>query len=141
MSRICWDSMLLVYWLEDHPRYSARVTEIRRKMYERGDAFCASVLALGEVLAGIYKRGDDRVASTLQGCFSALGMTLLPFDDAAVDRFARIRAAHRISPADAIHLACASAAGVDLFLTNDHRLHSLVIPGIQFIAGMDIGLF
>lgn len=51
------------------------------------------------------------------------------------------RAGHRVSPADAIHLACAASAGIDLFLTNDHRLLPLIIPGIHFIANMDVNLF
>jgi len=38
-------------------------------------------------------------------------------------------------------LASAAEAGVDLFLTNDRQLPGLVIPGIQFIAGMGVNLF
>jgi len=34
-------------------------------------------------------------------------------------------------------LACAAVAGTDLFLTNDEKLIGKVIPGIQFIAGLD----
>jgi hypothetical protein len=45
-----------------------------------------------------------------------------------------------VSPPDAIHLASAAHASVDLFLTNDRRLQGLVIPGIDFIAGMDVNL-
>ena len=64
-------------------------------------------------------------------------MELLPFDAAAAERYAEIRAQHRTTPADSIHLACAAAAGVDLFLTNDIKLARLNILGIQFIAGLD----
>jgi predicted nucleic acid-binding protein len=66
---------------------------------------------------------------------------LIPFTAETADGYARIRASYRVSPADAIHLASAASAGVDLFLTNDHRLQPLAIPGIQFIAGMDVNLF
>lgn len=51
---------------------------------------------------------------------------------------ARIRRQNRVAPADAIHLASAAEAGVDLFLTNDRALLELVVDGIQFIAGMDV---
>jgi hypothetical protein len=27
VSRICWDSMLFIYWLEDHPTHAARIEE------------------------------------------------------------------------------------------------------------------
>jgi len=57
------------------------------------------------------------------------------------EHYADIRAGNRVSPADAIHLASAAEADVNLFLTHDHRLRGLVIPGIHFIAGMDTDLF
>jgi len=46
-----------------------------------------------------------------------------------------------LAPADAIHLACAAQAGVDVFLTNDQGLARQIVPGIQFIAGLDCNLF
>jgi predicted nucleic acid-binding protein len=66
---------------------------------------------------------------------------LLPFTIETAERYARIRGDNRVSPPDAIHLASAAHAGVDLFLTNDRRWQGLVIPGIDFIAGMDVNLF
>ena len=51
-----------------------------------------------------------------------------------MDLFGRLRAKHRTSAADTIHLACAAVAGVDLFLTNDKDLVKLHVPGIKFIA-------
>jgi predicted nucleic acid-binding protein len=57
-----------------------------------------------------------------------------------MDVFGRIRANHRTSAADTIHLACASVAEIDLFLTNDRDLVKLHIPGIKFIAGLDTSL-
>ncbi len=51
--------------------------------------------------------------------------------------FSDIRAKSRISPPDAVHLAAAAQAGVNLFLMHDHRLRGLVVPGIHFIVGLD----
>ena len=62
---------------------------------------------------------------------------MVPFTTETAVLYATVRADTKASPADAIHLASAAQAGIDLFITNDHRLHGLVIPGIQFIAGMD----
>lgn len=53
------------------------------------------------------------------------------------DCYARIRGSTDISSPDSIHLACAATAGTDLFLTSDRNLVGKVIPGIQFIAGLD----
>ena len=55
--------------------------------------------------------------------------------------YSKIRAGLGVSPADAIHLACAAQEGVDLFLTNDRRLVGQIVAGIQFIAGIDSDLF
>ena len=55
--------------------------------------------------------------------------------------FARLRATANVSPADAIHLACAASSGVDLFITHDKTLHKLRVNGIQFIAGLDVNVF
>ncbi len=68
-------------------------------------------------------------------------MELLPFTAASADRYARVRAQHRVAPADAVHLAAASQAGVELFLTNDRHLQGLVVEGIGFVAAMDVDLF
>jgi len=62
---------------------------------------------------------------------------VVPFTAEAADLFGQIKGSWRIPSADAIHLACAATAGTDLFLTNDKNLIGRVIPGIQFIAGLD----
>ena len=100
-----------------------------------------SVFTLGEVLTGFYKRGAPETANRIKERFRPPFVELLPFTPETADHYARIRGNHRVAPADAIHLASAAQAGVDLFLTNDHRLQKLAIPGIHFIAGMDVNLF
>lgn len=133
--------MLFVYWLEDHPQHSARVGEIHEKMRLRGDALFTSAFTLAEVLTGPYKQGNEEVAEQVKNFFDSPFVELLPLTAATADGYARIRSRSRVAPADAIHLASAATAGVDLFLTNDKRLHNLVIPGVDFIAGLDVNLF
>jgi predicted nucleic acid-binding protein len=138
---IYWDTMLFVYRIEDHPDYAARVNRIFSRMRERGDTLCTSVFTVGEILVGPYRKGALEVASQVRAFLRPPDVELLPFTAEAADDYARIRAAHRIPRADAIHLASAARSNVDLFLTNDRRLLALVIPGIQFIAGIDVALF
>jgi predicted nucleic acid-binding protein len=54
--------------------------------------------------------------------------------------FAEIRGRAGIISGDAIHLACAAEARVDLFLTHDKRLAKKIVPGIQFIATLDTNI-
>jgi predicted nucleic acid-binding protein len=137
MSRIYWDTMLFVYWMEDHPQYGRRVQAIHRKMEERGDILCASAFALGELLVNPNKLKKTNLAQSIRDFFQSSEITVLPFDTETAEIFSRIRAEHNVSPGDAIHLACAASARVELFLTNDRQLCRLKIPGIHFIAGLD----
>ena len=138
MSRIYWDTMLFIYWLEENPRFGKRVDAIWSRMQERNDQLITGTLALGEVYAGAYKRGADReriqaVKAALEDAVSEV----IPFSVETADVFGQIKGSLNIASADAIHLACAASAGTDLFLTNDENLVGKVIPGIQFIAGLD----
>jgi predicted nucleic acid-binding protein len=80
-------------------------------------------------------------AQQIRKFFESGSVRVLPFNLEAADRYARIRALHRVSPADAVHLAAASLANVDLYITNDDRLKKLLIDGIQFIVGLDGSIF
>jgi uncharacterized protein len=138
VSRIYWDTMLFIYWLEENPQFGKRVDAIWSRMQERDDQLITGALAFGEVFAGAYKRGASKeriqeVKAALENAVSAL----VPFTAETADIYGRIKGSLNIPSADAIHLACAAQARTDLFLTNDKDLVGKVIPGIQFIAGLD----
>ena len=141
MSRIYWDTMLFIYWLEDHPVHFARVQKIYDRMQQRQDVLCASAFTLGELLIGPLKHGAADAAAGIRTFFGSSAIDVAPFTPETAERYAQIRASQRVSPSDAIHLACAAQSRADLFLTNDHRLRGLAIPGIHFIAGMTSELF
>jgi predicted nucleic acid-binding protein len=142
MSRVYWDTMLFIYWLEDHPKHAARVQAIYAGMEKRGDTLCTSAFTLGEVLSGPYRQEATALVPQIRAFFRSPHVELLPFTAETADHYARIRSQRRrVSPADAIHLATAADARADLFLTNDQRLRGLVIPGVDFVAGMEVDLF
>jgi predicted nucleic acid-binding protein len=137
MSLVFWDTMLFIYLIERHPTFRPRVREIRSRMLERGDQLVTSAFALGELLAGPSARDDDAVATRYRTTLTPPDCEVLPFTVETAEHFARIRSDRTILPADAIQLACAAQAKVDLFLTNDRRLAKKTIPGIQFIADLN----
>jgi predicted nucleic acid-binding protein len=141
MARIFWDSMLFIYLFQSDPIFGERVANLRQKTLERGDELCTSHLALGEVLAGAYRDKSFKEAGMIKDGFVRAGIKLLPFESEAADLFGRIRAAHKTSAPDSIHLACAAAAGVDLFITGDKKLTKLNIPGITFLVDIDTKMF
>lgn len=141
MSRVYWDTMLFVYWLEDHPLHAKRVRHILAKMQERQDQLSTSAFGVGEILTGPYKLRASENFRKIREFFESSFVEVLPYTLKTAGLYARIRVDQGVSAADAIHLACAAQAGTDLFLTNDHSLSAKVVPGIHFIAGMDTNLF
>jgi predicted nucleic acid-binding protein len=63
--------------------------------------------------------------------------TILAFDASCASRYAAIRSDRGIKAPDAIQLACAAAAGVDLFITNDDRLSRKHVPDVKFITSLE----
>ena len=136
MTRIFWDTNLFIYLLEAFAGLSERVIELRRRMIDRGDQLYTSTLTLGEVLVKPVEAGDAELQRRYEELLTA-GATIVPFDRNAARRYAVIRGDRSIRPPDAIQLACAAEAGVDLFVTNDDRLSRKVIPGIKFISPLE----
>ncbi len=141
MSRIYWDSMVFIYWLENHPVYAKRTDHIFQTILKRGDQLCGSYLSVGETLTGPLKHKHSQLAAKIEEFFDSGLVAFLPFDRRAARLFAELRATANVSPADSMHLACAGAAGVDLFLTHDMDLQKVHVPGIHFIAGLDGNVF
>jgi uncharacterized protein len=141
MSRIYWDSMLFIYWLEDNPEFAKRVDAIYSRMKERRDQLITGAFTFGEVLAGAYRKRGQQATDELQRSLQNLVAEVVPFTIATAGHYARIRAIHGVTPADGIHLASAAQAGTDLFLTNDKRLAGKIVTGIQFIASLDTQFF
>lgn len=134
MSRVYWDSMLFIYWLEDHPKYAKQVDAIHSRMKQRQDRLITGAFTFGEVLAGAYKMRKRELVNDFRGLLQGIVAEVVPFTLETADHYSRIRGELNVTPADAIHLASAAQAGTDLFLTNDKTLIGKIVPGIQFIA-------
>ncbi|MGN6593985.1 MAG: type II toxin-antitoxin system VapC family toxin [Terriglobales bacterium] len=115
--------------------------EIRERMMQRGDQLCASVLSLGELLVAPQRRNDETTLRDLQRLFRSPAIEVLPVSHEAAAIYGHIRATTATGSLDAFHRAVAGAAGVNLFLTNDRRLTRHRVPGIDFIATLDAGLY
>ena len=138
MSRIYWDSMLIIYLLEGNPAYSKRVQHLLQRSFERGDSLHTSFLAYGEVMAGAVDSPEK--TEMIRRTMEEMGFNYLPFDGGAVTPFSWLRAKKKLKAADSIHLASAASAGIDLFLTGDKQLLGIDVPGIQFIADFNTPL-
>jgi predicted nucleic acid-binding protein len=135
MSRIFWDTNLFIYFLEGNDQLSVDTRRLRRSMLARGDQLLTSTLTLGEVLVKPLERGDRVLCTRYEDAISKTA-SLLPFDAKAAWKYAAIRLDRSLRAPDAVQLACAASANVDLFVTNDRRLQGRQVDGIQFIVAL-----
>ena len=137
MARVFWDTNLFIYLFEKNAEWSPRVVELRRRMLARGDELLTSYLTVGEVITKPKQLNNAMLEKSYLNFFSGGSVELVGFSLDAAQRYGEIRSRERIRPADAIQLACASAARTDLFVTNDNRLSGLVVSGVTFVTGIE----
>jgi len=95
-----------------------------------------STFTLGEILVKPLQAGDSARCGEYENVISSVAL-LLPFDAKAAWKYAAIRRDRSVRAPDAVQLACAATANVDLFVTNDRRLQGKQVDGIQFIVALD----
>ena len=136
MSRVFWDTNLFIYLFEDYGELSKAASELRKNMLARGDQLLTSTLTLGEILVKPMERGDSDLCKRYEHAISSAA-TIVPLDVKAAKIYASLRLQRSLKAPDAIQLACAANAKVDLFVTNDDRLQGKRVEGIQFIVPLD----
>jgi len=136
MSRVFWDTNLFIYLLEDYGRLSKAVVALRENMLARHDRLLTSTLTLGEILVKPLERGDSELSRNYEEVITSVAL-LLPFDTKAARAYASIRLDRSLKAPDAVQLACAAGAGIDLFITNDRRLQGKRVDGIHFIVPLE----
>lgn len=137
LSRIFFDTNLLIYLMEGEGEFAARTSLLVSRMKERRDELVTSTLTIGEILVKPMTIGDEAFIKRYMNLLDTPGIVVVPFDRAVAPLFARIRVDRTIKPPDAIQLACAAHAKCDLFVTNDDRLSKKNIPGVQFILSLE----
>lgn len=136
MSRIFWDTNIFIYFFEDHGRHGMMARRVRESMVRRGDQLITSAMTVGEILVKPQERQNLELCKQYERAITKTAL-IIPFDLGAARKFSLLRLDRSLRAPDAIQLACAAAAGADLFVTNDDRLSSMQVDGIQFIAPLD----
>jgi uncharacterized protein len=113
-----------------------KTEELRTKMLARGDQLLTSTLTIGEVLVKPLERGATDVCQQYEKAITSTAV-VIPFDLKAARIYAALRQDRSLRAPDAVQLACAASAGVDLFVTNDTRLQGKHVSGIHFIVPVE----
>ena len=130
MSRVFFDTNLFVYLFEQNPAYYNDVVNLLAQMNRRNDEIVTSWMTLAEVQIKPRMLGDVALCEQYRTTLRHM-VTIVPFDEQAADAYVTVRATTSVKGPDAIQLACAASAGVDVFITNDFRLQRLTVQGIQ----------
>jgi uncharacterized protein len=112
------DSCLVIYLVEDHPRWGELLASAIAQAEEA--RFGISPLVKCECLVGPMKRGDPVLERAYGQLFDQFA--LLPMPDPVFLLAARLRAHFGLRTPDALHLACAQHNSCDALWTNDDRL-------------------
>ncbi len=136
MSRIFWDTNLFIYLVEASGDHTKRVARLAERMLERGDQIFTSTMTLGEVLVKPAELGNDSLRQAYEDILKR-NAVLVPFDEDAARLYAELRRDRSLRAPDAIQLSCAARARVDMFITNEDRLSTKIVPGIDFIVSLE----
>ncbi len=139
MTQFFWDTNLFIYRWDTSSTLFPQVKTLQQRMSDNAVALVTSTLVLGELQVGPRRSGDVILANRYKSILTQLA-TLVSFDEPAADSYAIIRQTTKAKGPDAIHLACAAACGVDLFITNDEKLHGIRIPGVKFVVSIQTAL-
>ena len=112
------DSCLLIYAIEDAGDRGQRARVLINA--HEAEGLVISPLVKLECLVGPLRAGDLVVQQRYEHAFSELSS--VPMGDSTFTRAAQLRAEHRLTTPDALHLAAALSSGCDALWTNDHRL-------------------
>lgn len=120
--RIAIDSNVLIYLTEGGgSRADAAAMLVDAVVSGRTEGVLSSA-ALSEVLVGPARSGDGVAFELLAATIRDLGLRIVALDAAAAEDAAWIRGQSGLPLPDAIHLACAIAAGATVLVTNDRDI-------------------
>lgn len=132
------DTSIFIYHLEAAPRYLPLTTELLTQVEAREKEAITSVITIMELTVRPWQLERPGVAREYEAMlihFPNLRVADVTRDVAR--RAARLRASHRLRPADALQVATALVHGAAAFVTNDRQLQRLA-PEIDIVVLDDL---
>jgi predicted nucleic acid-binding protein len=129
--RIALDSNVLIYLTENDAARAEAAAAIVDAISDGRTEGILSSAGLSEVLVGPARSGDGAAFERLAATIRDIGIRVVALDATAAEDAAWIRGRSGMSLPDAMHVACARAAGATAFVTNDRRIASR--PGLDVV--------
>ena len=124
MSKIYLDACIVIYFVEKHAAYAAKIEALINNL-GANDTLCFSPLIRLECLVMPLRTNDTTLQSLFESFFKTQKMLEMTVE--IYDKAAQLRADfNSLKTPDALHLATALHHNCDEFWTNDNRLNSVV---------------
>lgn len=121
------DTAPLIYFIEGHTEYQQKLEKLFALNDEGGFKFITSSVTLLEVLVKPLKDGENKIVEQYKTILTnAAGIDIFEITTAISIKAAGLRAKYNMRTPDALQIATAIEWHADYFLTNDHRLKSVV---------------
>ena len=120
------DTCVFIYHVEGHPRYRSLTEELLQGIHARQWQGITSIVTLMELTVLPWRLGREDVAREYEWLIAHFPNLLLADVTRDIARWgARLRAAYRLRPADALQAATALHYRADALVTNDRGLERL----------------
>lgn len=117
------DAMGFIYHFEENPIFSPLTKVLFQCLQEGKNQSVISVLAVGEVLTGVKKVGDEQMALVYQHIFSTFpNLIVSDITMETMEVMSDLMTKYGFRTPDAIHLATAILNKASAFITNDKQL-------------------
>jgi predicted nucleic acid-binding protein len=123
MKTVFLDSMLFIYYFEEHPDFSAKIEKIFAAVESGSIRAITSVITLSEILIKPLATENIDLADEYKNCLSSFPhLKVLEINHHVATMAATLKAKYKIKLPDALQLGSAICGGASLFISNDKHL-------------------
>jgi predicted nucleic acid-binding protein len=126
VTRLGCDTSPIIYFIEAHPDYDERVTNLFQRIANGTILGFTSAITLSEVLIHPLRHGNLDLQHQYRDLLLHSGyFWTLSITPPIAERGADIRNRYGLRLPDALQIAASLSAGCEVFLTNDTQLHQV----------------
>ncbi len=141
IQRLYTETAPLIYYVEEHPTYVAKMDAIIEAIEDRPIEAVSSVMTLTEVLTRPFKLGNARLEREYRDILlHSGGFHLLTITARIAESAAALRARYNLRTPDALHVAAGIDARCDAFLTNDAGIKRVTEIAVLVLDELELDL-
>ena len=141
VQRLYTETAPLIYYVEEHPKYVAKMDAIIEAIEDRPIEAVSSVITLTEVLTRPLKLGNARLEREYRDILLYSGVfRLLTITAQIAESAAALRARYNLRTPDALHVAAGIDARCDAFLTNDTGIKRVTEIAVLLLDELELDL-